>query len=150
MEAKTPTNMSVALRPAHRRAVEQFIDQIDGPFRRSSVSAVLYPLTSPRSQTKADKLADAAIKELARAGRIQRHEHLHWVRVAKARTLTDGRAAPELPTPVKLQLNTRCPRKWLAVDLETGEVWVGTDNADWRRAAADDVQALKRVTARGS
>lgn len=129
-----------ALRDSHRKAVEDLLDTVSGAFRRSALSQALYPLTSPRSRPRADQLADAVLKELSKAGRIQRQGHLHWIKVARERTLITGRTVPELEEAVNLTLTTRCPRKWLAVDMETGDVVVG-DTKGWQRGTADDCLA---------
>lgn len=118
---------------AHRRAAETFLDAVEGPFRRAGLSKALYGLTAPRSGTTADRIADALMRELAKAGRIQRHGHLHWVKVSKERKLRSGRVVPERNNVAELRLTTRCPDKWLAVDLENGTVFAG-GNGRWRKA----------------
>jgi hypothetical protein len=37
------------------------------------------------------------------------------------RLLLDGREVQELHMPVKLEVYTKCPEKWVLIDLETGE-----------------------------
>lgn len=128
------TTSPPSIKPAHRRAVEATLDAIDGPFRRSVLSQALYGHTAPRSRDVADRLADKLLRELADAGRIQRHGHQHWIKVAQQCKLRSGRMVPELPATVDLALTTRCPSKWISVDLETGDVWLGTQSG-WRRAA---------------
>lgn len=140
MAANSPT-----LKASHRRVVESVLDALDGPFRRSALSQALYPLTVPRSRDVADRLADKLLRELADAGRIQRHGHQHWTKVAQQRKLCSGRMVPELPATVDLALTTRCPAKWLSVDLETGDVWAGTQSG-WRRATGvEREEALARL-----
>lgn len=124
-----------ALKASHRKAADAVLDALVGPFRRSALSTALYAQTVPRSHDVADRLADKLLRELAGAGRIQRHGHQHWIMVAQSRKLRCGRMAPELPATVELPITTRCPSKWVSVDLETGDVWVGTQSG-WRRAAA--------------
>lgn len=128
-------NLAVAVKAAHRKAIEALLDAVDGPFRRSALSHTLYPLTTPRSQDAANSLADKLLRELAGSGRIVRHGHLHWVKVTQQRKLLSGREVPESPETVELGITTRCPSKWLSVDLETGDVWAGTQSG-WRRATA--------------
>lgn len=41
----------------------------------------------------------------------------------KKRTLKNGKQVEVLPTPVKIEILTKCPKKWAFVDLETGQVW---------------------------
>ena len=43
----------------------------------------------------------------------------------KIRTLQTGKTVQELPEPVTLEVYTRCPEKWMLVDLETGQRYVG-------------------------
>jgi hypothetical protein len=123
------------VRASHRTAANSFLDSVSGPFRRSALSKVLYPLTAPRSAQRADQLADSLMRELSKLGKIQRHGHLHWVKVSLERVLRSGRVVPELADTVSLTLTTRCPAKWLSLDMETGDVWVGSA-AGWRRATA--------------
>lgn len=44
------------------------------------------------------------------------------------RTLLDGNTVPELDKPVTLEVYTKCPKKWMLVDLQTGERYVGHDD----------------------
>lgn len=55
------------------------------------------------------------------------------------RTLHSGRQVPELTDTMALTLTTHCPAKWLSLDMETGEVWVGCSTG-WRRATAAERQ----------
>lgn len=57
------------------------------------------------------------------------------------RTLLSGRKVPELPAPVTLPLESRCPEKWLAVDLQTGDIW-RRGGEGWRRATAEQLAEL--------
>jgi len=41
------------------------------------------------------------------------------------RKLVDGTKAKELKEPVTLTVHTKCPEKWMLVDKETGEVYIG-------------------------
>lgn len=110
------------------------------------MSKILYPLTNPRSYPKADNLADILIRDLALAGKIQRHGHLHWIKIKKDCILRCGRSVPELDGVVELSLSTHCPKKWVSIDLETGDVWVG-DIKGWRRATAIELDDAKKVLA---
>ena len=123
---------------AHRRAAKAFLDSLDGVFRRSTLSKVMYPLTNPRSRPLADQLAEVLIRGLSKNGRIQRHGHLHWIKVSQSRTLMSGRTVPELDAITRLPLSTHCPGKWLSLDLETGEVWAGNQSGCWRLATPDE------------
>jgi hypothetical protein len=128
------SNPKAVIRASHRLAAGAFLEALEGPFRRQQLAAVLYPHTSPRSRPAADRLAQVIMVELSGSGSIQRHGHLHWVKVSKERVLRSGRVVPELDEQASLSLNTRCPQKWAAVDLETGEVWMG-NRQGWRRAS---------------
>lgn len=128
---------SVQVRKSHRKAAENFLDSVVGAFRRSALSKVLYPLTSPRSRAVADKIADILIRELVKLGKIQRHAHLHYVKISLDRRLRSGRIVPEYNEVVTLTLTTRCPEKWLSIDLETGEAWYGCASG-WRQATSDE------------
>ncbi len=39
------------------------------------------------------------------------------------RNLKNGTAAPELTEAQTLTIKTKCPQKWLLIDMETGEVY---------------------------
>lgn len=43
----------------------------------------------------------------------------------KQRELINGETVPELENPVTLTVYTRCPSKYLLIDLETGEHYRG-------------------------
>jgi len=43
----------------------------------------------------------------------------------KIRRLQTGDEVVELDAPVKLEVYTKCPEKWLLIDLETGERYTG-------------------------
>lgn len=59
-----------------------------------------------------------------------------------ARTLHSGRKVPELADTMALTLTTHCPAKWLSLDMETGEAWVGCSTG-WRRATgAERLEAV--------
>lgn len=131
-----PTNCPT-IKSSHRRAVEAALDSLAGPFRKSSISQVLYPLTVPRSHEVAGYIAAKLLRELAGAGRVQRHGHQHWIKVISERALRSGRQVPELPSVVDLTLTTRCPTKWLSIDLETGDAWAGTPSG-WKRATEQE------------
>lgn len=43
------------------------------------------------------------------------------------RKLLNGNEIEELPNPVTLTVYTKCPEKWMLIDTETGERYVGTN-----------------------
>jgi hypothetical protein len=54
----------------------------------------------------------------------------------KTRTLLDGRDVEEFDKPVTLKVYTKCPEKYMLIDLQTGERYIGTrsqGNQDWKR-----------------
>ena len=54
----------------------------------------------------------------------------------KTRKLVDGTQAVELDEPKTLTVYTKCPEKWMLVDKETGEVYIGhvTDGKNsWKK-----------------
>ena len=82
----------------HRHALVQVIEQFgEARFRRSDVSARVYPLTSPRSRERADAISERLLREAAAAGTIRREGHVHWIKVGKGRRLIDGSVVAELP-----------------------------------------------------
>jgi hypothetical protein len=104
------------------------------PFRRSDLAEVLRPHISPRSLAMAGNLADVFIQRTRAENKLVKAGHVHWRFVVPVeRTLHSGRVVPELPEIKKLSLDTRCPEKWAAVDLQTGEVYVGSPDS-WKRA----------------
>lgn len=120
-----------------QRLVAAFLDQRLVPFRRSDVAEVLHRTISPRNPLRAGTLAGVALRAFAREGRIVREGHLHWKVAKHLRTLLDGRQVPEHDRTTKLAITTRVPEKWVAVDLETGEVYGGSLQG-WRRADKTD------------
>jgi hypothetical protein len=54
----------------------------------------------------------------------------------KTRTLLDGRDVEELDKAVTLKVYTKCPKKYMLIDLQTGERYIGTtphDNQHWKK-----------------
>lgn len=43
----------------------------------------------------------------------------------KVRKLIDGNEAIEHDDPITLIVKTKCPSKWLLIDMETGEQYIG-------------------------
>jgi hypothetical protein len=55
------------------------------------------------------------------------------------RKLQTGEEVQELLSPVTLKVYTKCPEKWMLIDLETGEKYLGYSTKgknDWRRVGA--------------
>lgn len=132
----------------HRHALVQVIEQFgEARFRRSDLSARVYPLTTPRSRERADAISERLLREAGAAGTIRREGHLHWIKVGKGRRLVDGSVVAELPASQTMSLDTRCPEKWLAVDLETGDVWRGSTKG-WKRLGGRHEQAISALLGR--
>lgn len=53
----------------------------------------------------------------------------------RQRTLLNGAKVEAHEHVRRLAINTKAPRKWVAVDTETGEMWVGSTDG-WQRADA--------------
>jgi hypothetical protein len=56
--------------------------------------------------------------------------------MTKTRTLLDGRDVEELDEPITLKVYTKCPEKYMLVDMQTGERYIGyktQGNNHWRR-----------------
>lgn len=53
------------------------------------------------------------------------------------RKLVNGHKVKELKKPIDLVVHTKCPGKWLLVDLETGEEYLGSAEPNlygmWKR-----------------
>lgn len=53
------------------------------------------------------------------------------------RVLRRGRRVQEFTSEKNLPISTHCPEKWIAVDLETGDVWAGSETG-WKRASPEE------------
>jgi hypothetical protein len=42
----------------------------------------------------------------------------------KYRTLKNGEKVAEAPERVPMTIDSKCPRKWAFIDMETGDIWV--------------------------
>jgi hypothetical protein len=54
----------------------------------------------------------------------------------KTRTLLDGNEVEEFDKPVTLKVYTKCPEKYMLIDMQTGERYIGTrssENHDWKK-----------------
>ena len=55
----------------------------------------------------------------------------------KTRTLLDGKEVEEFEKAVDLTIHTKCPEKWLLIDLETGQEYLGSNKPNlygkWKR-----------------
>jgi hypothetical protein len=59
--------------------------------------------------------------------------------VYRLRTLQDGSQEPEYETAIDLTIHTKCPGKWLLIDLETGQQYRGSEKPNmygkWKRVS---------------
>lgn len=125
------------LSAAQQRVVDHFLEAHGQKFRRQDIAEALYPHIRPRLMGNATRLADVIVRQLQAAGKLEKAGHVHWKLVSQEeRTLKSGRQARELANVVDLPLTTRCPEKWVTIDLETGEVREGSAQG-WKRASAD-------------
>lgn len=139
---------SAAITAKHRAALTALLGTVgDTPFRRSDLAKLIYPLTTPRSHPRATEIAGLVMTEAARNATIRREGHVHWVRVASHRKSRNGRTLVELPAPVPLSINTKVPSKWAFVDLETGEVFAGTETG-LVRASSVILSEVKGIVAK--
>ena len=60
------------------------------------------------------------------------------------RILFDDKKVAEAPQSVKMTIDSKCPKKWAFVDMETGDIWVSKHrfpkrkNSEYDFYAADD------------
>ena len=72
----------------------------------------------------------------------------------KKRELLSGRKVCERSKETKMTITSKCPDKWLFVDLETGDVWHAQKNATeggypfWRGANEAEAKELRLVAHR--
>ncbi|MBU9200151.1 hypothetical protein KTD31_01870 [Burkholderia multivorans] len=125
------------IKPAVQRAWESFCAQrAYVSFRRRDLAEVIQALPRLRyTSNTAAEIADHIIRHARKADLLEKTGSVYWqFRSPKAiatRTLAGGAKVPELPTPVKLTVESRCPRKWVLVDLETGSVYGATETGNW-------------------
>lgn len=58
--------------------------------------------------------------------------------------LPSRRTVACLPQPVEIKLQTRCPAKWIMVDMESGELW-GHDGQQFHRLSAQQIGEVADV-----
>lgn len=133
-----------------QRLIDAFEAFLSSPaaerFRLSDIADLLYPLTAPRSRELAKLRAAKILADAAKAGRVARTGHLHWMACDQLieRTLIDGRKVMESGPVFTLKIESRCVAKWAAVDLETGALYEGSATG-WRVAGAATSAAVKLV-----
>lgn len=122
--------------------------------RRSDVAEFLAKRLSgtrrptPEQRELAAKAAERFMKDARKAEKLVKSGHLHWRFSGvedRTRKLIDGRIVADGPENVILSLESRCPTKWLSVDLESGSVWQADETGHWTRATPEAMQALKLI-----
>jgi hypothetical protein len=59
----------------------------------------------------------------------------------KTRKLLDGKFVTELEEPITLNVHTKCPEKYMLVDMETGQKYVGRitkGKSSWKKIKSND------------
>ena len=103
------------------------------PFSLGEVSAFLFAI-APASWKRSTRSLAFRLLSWARAqGEIVPCDDLNWLLRKHARRLTSGRFVPEHADILRLQVRTRCPEKYVLVDLERGDVWQGSEKS-WKAA----------------
>lgn len=64
----------------------------------------------------------------------------------KTRTLLDGNDVPDLEEPVTLEVYTKCPQKWMLIDLQTGERYIGHSDPDAGPSHWKKVETCRTLT----
>lgn len=156
--AARATSTSAARAAAAERAwlalMELVASREGSKFRRQDLTEVLVgKLRKGNMSERRERATSDADSALARAhgeGIIARNGRLHWVQgpawkgLQQGRKLLDGSVVPDRPDEVTLTLRTRAPEKWIAVDLETGQAWLGSSNG-WTHPGSTHVAMLKLV-----
>lgn len=52
--------------------------------------------------------------------------------MSKKRTSKTGKTFKELDKPVTMTVKTKCPEKYILIDMETGQFYAGTEDSNWR------------------
>lgn len=74
----------------------------------------------------------------------------------KYRTLVDGKRVMESTQSVQMTIDSKCPKKWAFVDMETGDIWVhksrykhpGSTACDFRGADKDALHTVRLAMTR--
>jgi hypothetical protein len=113
--------------------------------RRSQVIEFLSNSVRRDQREIAIKAADQFMEQARKADRLVKAGNVHWRFVGVPdcpRKLIDGRPVAETAS-TKLEIDTRCPAKWLSVDMETGDVWQADEAGRWVRASPENMRVLK-------
>ncbi|HDR9105431.1 hypothetical protein [Paraburkholderia sp. A3RO-2L] len=139
------------VKPAVQRAWEGFCAQrAHATFRRSDLADVIQALPRLRyARGTASAIADHIFQHARKAGLLEKAGHIHWQfrspETIATRTLAGGAKVPEMASPVKLTVESRCPQKWVLVDLETGSVYGATATGKWVTPDAIQDEALTEL-----
>jgi len=75
------------------------------------------------------------------------------IQITKIRVLQSGRQVPQINKEIAMTISSKCPEKWLFVDVETGDVWHIRENefnqrknyGFWRHATKTEIKELKQL-----
>ena len=71
--------------------------------------------------------------------------------IVPGRRLQSGRVVKEEPVEISMTISSKCPTKWLFIDLESGAVWHTKRTSErgelphWRRASGKELAELKKL-----
>ena len=73
------------------------------------------------------------------------HLRLPIVPAPKKRKLQSGREVLDDTKEVQMPIASKCPSKWLFVDLEDGNVWHHDEYRTWRGATRQEVKEMRTL-----
>lgn len=76
------------------------------------------------------------------------HLRLPLIPVPKKRKLQSGREVEEVEIERNMPIASKCPAKWLFVDLEDGNVWHHDEFRKWRGATRQEVKEMRKLVVR--
>lgn len=63
----------------------------------------------------------------------------------KTRKLLNGQKVSESPVIIRMTIDSKCPKKWLFVDMETGDVWMHKSRTKFHTMIGDFYTADKKA-----
>ncbi len=66
--------------------------------------------------------------------------------MTKTRTLLDGNDVPELDKAVTLEVYTKCPEKYMLIDMQTGERYIGHYDPDAGPSHWEKIETCRTLT----
>ena len=71
----------------------------------------------------------------------------------KRRKLKNGQVVTDAPKSVQMTIDSKCPKKWAFVDMETGDIWVHKSrlkrkglNGVFYQADSEAIESLLQIT----